>query len=149
MHANLGAVLAYGGTERAYMLCVQDQSVRSCGPTSPLRRAAAASDTHAAAATAARADLAASRKLERQLRGQLRALGETLDATKQGERHAKQRCTSMMDALRRVQSEKRTCVDEQEALRRRVGVQQRTIAALQGKVASLEAALAKVRTLVR
>ena len=114
-------------------------------PASPLRRAAAAADTHAAAATAARADLAAARKAERQLRGQLSALGETLDATKQGERHAKQRCSSMMDALRRVQSEKRVCVGEQEALARRVAVQQRTVAALQGKVASLEAALVKVR----
>jgi hypothetical protein len=91
-----------------------------------------------------RADLGASRKIEKQLRGQIKVLQDTLDASKHSEKHAKQRCTSMMDALRRVQSEKRAASDGVEAAQNRASVQQRSIASLQSRLAALEAALAKV-----
>jgi chromosome segregation ATPase len=91
-----------------------------------------------------KADLAASRKIEKQLRAQIKALHNTLEASKQSERHAKQRCTSMMDALRRVQSEKRAASDGVEAAQNRATVQQRSIASLQSRVVGLEAALSKV-----
>ena len=67
-----------------------------------------------------------------------------LEAAKQAERNARGRCAGMVDALRRIQCEKRAAQDEVDALQKRVSVQKRSIASLQGRVAVLEHSLAKV-----
>lgn len=98
------------------------------------------------AATSSRAAAAALRKAEEAADAKLLRVQTALDTSKQAERTARGRCAGMVDALRRVQSEKRAAADDAEALRKRVAVQKRSIAALQGRVAVLEHTLAKARS---
>lgn len=96
------------------------------------------------AATSSRAIITNARKAERHLKERIRELENSLEDAHLGERNAKGRCSGMMDALRRLTSDKRAALEDVEALQQRVAVQKRSVASLQSKLAVLERSVAKV-----